>query len=65
MTDQTNLLDDGADTSRPLPLGLSIIVPVYNSSEILPKLVERIQPVIESLNMAFELILVNDGSSTG
>jgi glycosyltransferase involved in cell wall biosynthesis len=63
MTDQTNLLDDGPDTPRPLPLGLSIIIPVYNSSEILPKLVERIQPVMESLNMAFELILVNDGSS--
>ena len=53
-----------ADTlaSGPSP-GLSILVPVYNSSEILPKLIERIVPVAKSLNVLYEVILVNDGSS--
>jgi glycosyltransferase involved in cell wall biosynthesis len=48
-----------------LPSGLSILVPVYNSSEILPNLIERLIPVVKSLNVPFELILVNDGSSDG
>ena len=48
---------------RILPHGLSILVPVYNSSEILPLLVQRLTPVVRSLNMSFEVILVNDGSS--
>jgi len=43
--------------------GLSILVPVYNSSESLPNLIQRIIPVAKSLNVPFEVILVNDGSS--
>jgi len=49
--------------TRILPSGLSVVVPVYNSAGILPNLVERVLPVANSLNMPFELILVNDGSS--
>lgn len=45
------------------PPGLSILVPVYNSSEVLPNLLERIIPVAKSLDVPFEVILVNDGSS--
>lgn len=64
MIDQTQVA--GADTLPGcLPPGLSILVPVYNSSQILPNLVERLLPVARSLNMPFELILVNDGSSDG
>lgn len=51
------------DLAPALQAGLSIVVPVYNSSQILPKLVERIWPVAQSLHTSFELILVNDGSS--
>jgi len=43
--------------------GISVVVPVYNSSEILPLLVERLAPVLRSQTTAFELILVNDGSA--
>ncbi len=46
-----------------LPPSLCILVPVYNSSEILPKLIEKIIPVAKSLNVPFEVVLVNDGSS--
>lgn len=42
----------------------SIIIPVYNSEQILPELVERIRAVFESAG-EFELIFVNDCSRDG
>jgi glycosyltransferase involved in cell wall biosynthesis len=63
MMDQIELLHESPDVPPALPAGLSILVPVYNSSGSLAKLVERLWPVAKSLNMPFELILVNDGSS--
>lgn len=42
--------------------GLSIIVPVYNSQDSLPMLVERLEPVLAATDLPYELILVNDGS---
>jgi glycosyltransferase involved in cell wall biosynthesis len=65
MTDQIHLVHECQDAPPTLPSGLSIVVPVYNSSQILPELVERLWPVAQSLNVPFELILVNDGSSDG
>jgi len=62
MVDETQIRNGDALTTS-LPSGLSILVPVYNSSEILPSLIERIIPVAKSLNIPFEVILVNDGSS--
>lgn len=41
---------------------LSIIVPVYNSSEILPQLAYRLDQVRMQNDWQIELILVNDGS---
>lgn len=41
---------------------LSVVVPVYNSEESLPLLVERLAPILQSLGADHELILVNDGS---
>ncbi len=41
---------------------VSVVVPVYNSSSILPVLVERLALVLESQYNNFELILVNDAS---
>lgn len=40
----------------------SIIVPVFNSADILPLLVARLQAVLSELPGPHELILVNDGS---
>lgn len=45
-----------------LPNGLSVVVPVYNSEHTLDELVMRLQPVLESLQVPYEVILVNDGS---
>lgn len=42
--------------------GISVVVPVYNSEQTLSLLVQRLQPVLESLSDQFEVILVNDGS---
>lgn len=40
----------------------SIVVPVYNSEESLPILVDRLEKVMREIANDFELILVNDGS---
>lgn len=52
-------------TSAPphaLTAGLSVVVPVYRSSAILPKFVDRLEPVLAGLGRPSELILVNDAS---
>lgn len=41
---------------------VSIIVPVYNSSETLQDLCERITKVFESRSESYEMVLVDDGS---
>lgn len=46
-----------------LSRGLSVIVPVYNSEQILPKLILRLQEVLKKLGHNYEVILVNDGSA--
>lgn len=46
----------------PLPAGLSVVVPVYNSAATLPQLVARLGTVLQATGLSHELILVNDGS---
>jgi undecaprenyl-phosphate 4-deoxy-4-formamido-L-arabinose transferase len=41
---------------------LSVVVPVYNSSDALPLLVARLEPVLKASADDYELIFVNDGS---
>jgi undecaprenyl-phosphate 4-deoxy-4-formamido-L-arabinose transferase len=48
-----------------LPVGLSVVVPAYNSAETLPALVDRLAGVFDHLPHACELILIDDGSSDG
>ena len=43
----------------------SIVVPVYNSEQLVGRTVDRIVEVFEQAGLAFELILVNDGSRDG
>ena len=45
-----------------LKSGISVVIPVYNSAQILPELVERLAGVLPGLSGEFEVILVNDGS---
>jgi glycosyltransferase involved in cell wall biosynthesis len=47
---------------NPLPTGISVVVPVYNSQETLEELARRLSEVLPSISPSYELILVNDGS---
>lgn len=49
--------------NNPVPDGISVVVPVYNSEQSLPALYERLVPIMASLSPAFEVILVDDGSA--
>jgi undecaprenyl-phosphate 4-deoxy-4-formamido-L-arabinose transferase len=40
----------------------SVVIPVYNSAEILPELIERLGAVLAPAFAEFEVLLVNDGS---
>lgn len=41
---------------------LSIVIPVYNSEQSLPPLLERLSQVLPTITGTYEVILVNDGS---
>ena len=45
------------------PLNLSVVVPLYNEEESLPHLVEQLLSALRPTDEAFELVLVDDGSS--
>jgi len=47
----------------PQTKSLSIIIPVYNSAEILPELVRQLQEQLPVIAAKYEIILVNDGSA--
>lgn len=58
----TCLLDLFARPMNPLPHGLSVVVPAYNSAELLPMLAERLASVLSGIKQPFELVVVDDGS---
>jgi glycosyltransferase involved in cell wall biosynthesis len=49
----------------PTRVPLSVVVPVFNEREVLPELCRRIEAVADELGVAYELIVVNDGSTDG
>lgn len=48
-----------------LPLQVSIVVPIYNEVESVPALVDTIANILQSHQITYEIILVDDGSSDG
>jgi glycosyltransferase involved in cell wall biosynthesis len=44
---------------------LSIVVPVHNEAPVLPLFIERLTPVLESLDGGYEVIFVEDSSTDG
>ena len=44
---------------------LSIIAPIYNEEEVLPQFFERLQSVLSSIDIEYEIVCVNDGSKDG
>jgi glycosyltransferase involved in cell wall biosynthesis len=43
--------------------GISAIIPIYNESESIPNLFSELKAVFDNLDMPYELIFVDDGSS--
>lgn len=41
---------------------ISVVVPIYNDSEVIHELIKRLSPVLESITADHEIILVDDGS---
>lgn len=46
-----------------MKIALSVVIPVYNEQAGLVKLFERLYPALDALDLAYEIIFVNDGSS--
>jgi len=44
---------------------LSLVIPVYNEEKSLPLLMPILQPVLDGIDCAWEVLLVNDGSQDG
>ena len=42
---------------------ISVVISFYNEEEVLPELIRRLQSVLKSLPVDYELIFVNDASS--
>mgnify|MGYP001791059823 CR=1 FL=1 len=53
------------NSTRPDSLDLSLVVPIYNEYESLPKLIDAIMQVVKTLNCSSEVICVDDGSVDG
>lgn len=46
-------------------MNLSIIIPAYNEKDSLPKLLEQISKEMAPLNLDYEIIVIDDGSTDG
>jgi glycosyltransferase involved in cell wall biosynthesis len=46
-------------------LDLSVVIPIYNEIESLPRLVEAIKAGLQSTSLKYEIICIDDGSSDG
>lgn len=42
---------------------ISVVIPVYNEEQGLPRLFERLVPVMEGMHRDYEIVLVDDGSA--
>ncbi|WP_306213029.1 glycosyltransferase family 2 protein [Actinoplanes sp. RD1] len=41
---------------------LSVVVPMYNEEAVIPALVDRLRPALDSLDVSYEVVAVDDGS---
>ncbi|MCJ7838423.1 MAG: glycosyltransferase, partial [Burkholderiales bacterium] len=44
---------------------LSVVIPVYNEEQGLAALFARLYPALDRLDIAYEIVFVNDGSRDG
>jgi glycosyltransferase involved in cell wall biosynthesis len=52
-------------STTPLPLQVSVVIPVYNEVESVPHLLEAIAQVLRTEGLLYEIIAVDDGSKDG
>ena len=45
-----------------MSVAVSVIIPVFNEQDVLPKLFERLYPAMDALRQSYEVIFVDDGS---
>lgn len=56
-------MNSGTNPRRLTPeITISIVIPCYDEHEVLPLLFERLESAIKTWNVAFEVILIDDGS---
>lgn len=64
----TSLLPEESRSSvslLPVELEVSVVVPVYNEVESIPRLLEAISSTLKAREISYEIICVDDGSSDG
>jgi glycosyltransferase involved in cell wall biosynthesis len=64
----TSLLPDESRSSAslvPVELQLSVVVPIYNEVESIPRLLEAISTTLKDNGISYEIICVDDGSNDG
>src|SRR4030042_6460381 len=54
-----------AMTEQSQQIELSIVIPVFNEEENLPILIPKLAEIGRGLGLAYEMVLVDDGSSDG
>ncbi|AXG13024.1 glycosyltransferase family 2 protein [Intrasporangium calvum] len=42
---------------------LSVVIPMYNEEDVLPLLVQRLRPLLDGMDVAYEVVAVDDGST--
>src|SRR5579862_5158861 len=57
-----NTIASDCDSAKP---NVSVVIPVYNSEQILPELTRRLAAMLPQVSDRYELLLVNDGSRDG
>ena len=55
----------GRVSTRPPGVRLSVVVPVYDEVECLPRLLVELTAVLDGLAMSTEIVMVDDGSTDG
>jgi len=56
--------DNNRENERHIPV-LSIVIPVFNEHEVLPLCLQRLNAIVDQLNIRTELLFIDDGSSDG
>ena len=64
MTSFINTFPISDSTTQSL-LDLSLVIPIYNEYESIPKLVETISEVLRTMEVTYEMIFIDDGSKDG